>query len=138
MKKHLCWSCKNCTSIYKCEFVKRLNDYYDEQRKKYELTHKVNKKGYFDYKPIEDINKFYIPGTEVDKKGNIIKCECYKKEENLKPENKTEYVEQISNKMRACKKTIRDKINILETHIKKVQQQKQALEQSKQQNSNEL
>ena len=117
--KSLCWKCANCTSIEKCEFVRKINLFY--------YTHK--------YKQIikrKDLPKYYVKGTRADAKGNIIFCPCFVSD-NLDHRTKGEKMKDFINQAGYTKATVfYKKLEILNKHL-----QRQMLQKEKEQTSYE-
>lgn len=119
--KQLCWTCQNCTSIHKCEFVRKLNEYYQQQRLEHKLTSITDPNTkYRDYTPVKDLTNYYIKGTKVNKKGYIVECPCYVKETNQRPENTKEYLEQIAKNTNQSINALRQKYCKLTQHFERV------------------
>ena len=119
--KQLCWTCQNCTSIHKCEFVRKLNEYYQQQRLEHKLTSITDPNtNYRDYTPVKDLTNYYIKGTKVNQKGYIVECPCYVKETNQRPENTKEYLEQIAKNTNQSANALRQKYCKLTQHFERV------------------
>lgn len=137
--KHLCWSCTNCTSIHKCPFVKRLNDFYEAQKQARTLTTLkiINEEEHFMYNPVpqEQLKKLYIEGTKTNSKGDIIECPKYNNDGLI--HNKKAYLKQLAKKNNVGYEEFRRKYEILEQHFERVQEESPEEREEKRKKANE-
>lgn len=115
--RQLCWTCQHCDSCNKCEFVKNLDNFYDNQKRNGYISKKKN--GCTEYIPPakEQKEQLYIKGTMTDKDGYITYCPKYKKD--TRPSTQNEAIQ--NGTMRYID---RQKIKIIDSHIKRMKQNK--------------
>ena len=81
-ESQLCWKCENATDCKKCPFVARLTKFYIRQKGQDVI--------------IKDLSRYYIKGTKIDNKGNIISCPLFVPD-NLDHRTKTEKLNDFAN-----------------------------------------